>query len=270
MAIIDSSSDVCTQRPCARALPLVQRDEDADGEVEPGRQVGDRDADARRLGAGQPGDAHQPAHALGDLVDAAPVGVRPVLAEAGEGRVDQPGVARGARSRSRSRGGTSPPGACSRRARRRRRPGAAAARRPRAASGRCRWRACCGGGSGSPSRGVRRRRRPADSGSTRTTSAPQSASWRTHVGPARAIVRSRTRRSARGNPSAEPSSSEGTSPGCALAAADRPVRHSPDGHRSWSPGRVFGSRRPSSGASAPIGRRVSRRPAGGRAACGRR
>jgi hypothetical protein len=36
-----------------------------------------------RSGAGRAGDRHQPAHALGDLVEARPLGVRPVLAEAG-------------------------------------------------------------------------------------------------------------------------------------------------------------------------------------------
>jgi hypothetical protein len=56
------------------------------------RQVVDRDADAHRAAAGLAGDAHQPAHALGDLVHAAALGVRAGLPEAGDGGVDQPWV----------------------------------------------------------------------------------------------------------------------------------------------------------------------------------
>ncbi len=67
-----------------RALALVQRDEDAEREVEAGGEVRHRDAHARRLGARQPGDAHQPAHALRDLVDATALGVRARLPEAGD------------------------------------------------------------------------------------------------------------------------------------------------------------------------------------------
>ena len=44
----------------------------------PAREVGDRDADAHRPLPGQPGDRHQPAHALRDLVEARPVGIGPV------------------------------------------------------------------------------------------------------------------------------------------------------------------------------------------------
>ena len=47
------------------------------------RKVGDRNADPHRAAAGRAGDRHQPAHALRDLVEARPLGVRPVLAEAG-------------------------------------------------------------------------------------------------------------------------------------------------------------------------------------------
>ena len=40
----------------------------------PAAQVGDRNADPHRPLAGQAGDRHQPAHALGDLIEA---GARP-------------------------------------------------------------------------------------------------------------------------------------------------------------------------------------------------
>ena len=66
----------------AGPLPLDQRQQDADGGEEPGRQIVDGNADAHRPLAGQAGDGHQPAHALGDLVEARPAGIRAILAEA--------------------------------------------------------------------------------------------------------------------------------------------------------------------------------------------
>ena len=51
-------------------------------------QVGDRDADAHRPAAGLAGDRHQPAHALGDLVDAGARRVGAALAEARDRAVD--------------------------------------------------------------------------------------------------------------------------------------------------------------------------------------
>ena len=68
----------------ARALPLQQRHQDAERGVEPGGQVGDRDADPHRALAGQAGHAHQPAHALGDLVEARPLRIGAGLAEAAD------------------------------------------------------------------------------------------------------------------------------------------------------------------------------------------
>ena len=53
-----------------------------------GAEIGDRNADAHRPLPRQAGDRHQPAHALGDLVEARPVGIRPVLAEAGNAGID--------------------------------------------------------------------------------------------------------------------------------------------------------------------------------------
>ncbi len=62
-------------------LALEQRDQDAHGAEQPGAEIGDRDADAHRPLPGQPGDRHQAAHALRDLVEARPSGIGPVLAE---------------------------------------------------------------------------------------------------------------------------------------------------------------------------------------------
>src|SRR2546430_5284271 len=50
----------------ARPLALEQRDQDALGQVEPRREVGDGNADAHGPLAGQARDGHEPAHALGD------------------------------------------------------------------------------------------------------------------------------------------------------------------------------------------------------------
>ena len=54
-----------------------------------GAQIGDRDADAHRALSGQTGHRHQAAHALRNLIEARPVGVGAVLAEAGDAGVDQ-------------------------------------------------------------------------------------------------------------------------------------------------------------------------------------
>ena len=139
------------------------------------------------LGAGQPGDAHQPAHALGDLVDAAAVGVGAVLAEARDRAVDEARVAgahgvvveaeaglhRRAHVLDEHVGGVDQ--------------AQQQLETFRLSSGRGRRRACCDAGSGSRSRGGRPSMplgSPCGGGSTRITSAPQSASCRTHVGPA--------------------------------------------------------------------------------------
>ena len=46
------------------------------------------DADAHRALAGRAGDRHQPAHALRDLIEARPLVVGAVLAEAGDAAID--------------------------------------------------------------------------------------------------------------------------------------------------------------------------------------
>ncbi len=66
----------------AGALALQERHHDPLGQEAAGREIGDRDADPHRALTRQAGDRHQPAHALGDLVDAGAIGVGSVLAEA--------------------------------------------------------------------------------------------------------------------------------------------------------------------------------------------
>ena len=78
----------------ARALALDQRDQDALRQEDARAEVGDRDADPHRPLARKAGDRHEAAHALGDLVDARAVAVRPGLAEAGDAAVDDARVDR--------------------------------------------------------------------------------------------------------------------------------------------------------------------------------
>ena len=78
-------------------LALEQRDEDADGCVEPARQIRDGYSDPHRPLAGQARDPHQPAHSLRDLIESGTQAVRPVLPEPGDAGVDDPPVHRPAR-----------------------------------------------------------------------------------------------------------------------------------------------------------------------------
>ena len=73
----------------AGLFPLEEGDEDAERCEQSGAQVGHRNTDAHRPVSRQAGDRHQPAHALRDLVEAGPVSVRPILAEAGDAGVDE-------------------------------------------------------------------------------------------------------------------------------------------------------------------------------------
>ncbi len=75
-------------------LALQQGGENAHGAEQPGGQVGDGNARAHRALARQSGDGHQPAHALGDLVEAGAFPVGAVLAEAGDAPIHQPRVDR--------------------------------------------------------------------------------------------------------------------------------------------------------------------------------
>ena len=76
----------------AGGLALEQRHHDRERQKVAGREIGDRDADPHRHGAGMAGDAHEAAHALGDLVDAGPMPVGTGLAEARDRGVDDPGI----------------------------------------------------------------------------------------------------------------------------------------------------------------------------------
>ena len=66
----------------ARLLALEQGDQDADGAMKAGAHVGHGDAGPHRAATRHAGDVHQPAHALGDLVEARALGIGAVLAEA--------------------------------------------------------------------------------------------------------------------------------------------------------------------------------------------
>ena len=55
---------------------------------QPGGEVGDGNADPHRALAGRAGDRHQPAHALRDLIEARPLVIGAVLAEAGDAAID--------------------------------------------------------------------------------------------------------------------------------------------------------------------------------------
>ena len=74
------------------AIACDQRGEHTLREDRAGRGVGDRDTHARGAGARRSGDAHQPAEALRDLVDAGSIRVGAVLTESGDARVDEPRV----------------------------------------------------------------------------------------------------------------------------------------------------------------------------------
>ena len=77
----------------AGAVAVRERGQHADGGVQAGEDVGQRDADLLRaralLAVGAAGDAHQPAHALDQEVVAGALRVRAGLAEAGDRAVDQ-------------------------------------------------------------------------------------------------------------------------------------------------------------------------------------
>ena len=192
------SSELCTHWPLPERLALEQRGHDAERREQARGDVGDRRAGAHRSLARDAGDRHEAAHALRDLVEARPVAVGAVLAEARDAGEDDARVDLARATRSRCRGGTSRRAGSSRPPRRRSSPGASSTSR---ASGslrlsvierllRCRF--CMSG----PSRGP-----PMSSfGSTPggdsilITSAPKSANWLTQVGPARTRERSRIRR----------------------------------------------------------------------------
>ena len=87
--------DLCAKQrrlnPLALAglLALEQGDEDAHRAEDAGGKVGNGNTGANGTLAGEAGDGHQPAHALGDLVEARAIGVGAVLAEAGNAGIDE-------------------------------------------------------------------------------------------------------------------------------------------------------------------------------------
>ena len=76
----------------ARHLSLEQRGKDAQRAGQPGAQIRDGHPGAHRALAGQPGNGHQAAHALGDLIEPGAAVVGTVLSESGDAAVDQPRV----------------------------------------------------------------------------------------------------------------------------------------------------------------------------------
>ena len=72
--------------------PVEQRGHDPEREQVARRQIRDRDAHPHRPLPWRPGDAHQPAHALGDLIDAGARGVWSCLAEPADAAIDQPRI----------------------------------------------------------------------------------------------------------------------------------------------------------------------------------
>jgi hypothetical protein len=74
------------------ALPLDQRRQDPERREVSRQQIADGDPDAQGGGLLRPRQGHEARHPLHDLVVAGPVPVRAALAEAGNARIDQPGV----------------------------------------------------------------------------------------------------------------------------------------------------------------------------------
>ena len=79
--------------PSPALLAPVERGEDRGAGVHAGEEIDDRHSDphraATRHAVGQAGHAHQPAHALDDVIVAGALGVRAVLPEAGDRGMDE-------------------------------------------------------------------------------------------------------------------------------------------------------------------------------------
>ena len=88
-AVEQSHVDMLT---ATAALPRPQGGLNRVGGVEPGEQIGDRHPHLVGFAVGRTGDAHQPGHALHDVVVAGHLRVRSVLTEAGDRAVHQPRV----------------------------------------------------------------------------------------------------------------------------------------------------------------------------------
>src|SRR5262249_41066105 len=72
----------------ARYLALEQRDQNSHCAKDPGTEIRNGNPDPNRSLAGEAGNGHQTAHALGDLVKARPLSVGAVFSEAGDRAVD--------------------------------------------------------------------------------------------------------------------------------------------------------------------------------------
>ena len=89
MKICAWSSEVCTHCPSPERRRSCSATRMPERREEPGGEIGERDAGAHRAAAGLAGDRHEARHALRDLVDAGPVAIGPVLAEAGDAGIDE-------------------------------------------------------------------------------------------------------------------------------------------------------------------------------------
>lgn len=69
-------------------IALQEGGEDADRAKKSGSKIGDGDADPHRPAARRAGNGHEATHALRNLVEAGPLVVRAILAEAGNAAVD--------------------------------------------------------------------------------------------------------------------------------------------------------------------------------------
>src|SRR5262245_33751041 len=97
--LIGEHGDLCVQErdvdelPLTALLAMCKCGKHADDGIEPGEQIGEGDAALDRTGArlalGQAGDAHDAAHPLNHEVIAGALGIGPVLAESGDGTVDE-------------------------------------------------------------------------------------------------------------------------------------------------------------------------------------
>src|SRR5215204_3629860 len=74
-------------------LPRLERRHDAERTVEPGEQIGNRNANAHWLTSLETGYAHQPGYTLDDLIEPRAVGEGTIGAEPGDRAVDDPWIA---------------------------------------------------------------------------------------------------------------------------------------------------------------------------------
>ena len=88
MKICACNSEVVTHCPSPETSRSSSATRMPSAAEQSGRQIGDRNADAHRALARRAGDRHQPAHALRDLVEARPLAIGAVLAEAGDAGID--------------------------------------------------------------------------------------------------------------------------------------------------------------------------------------